>query len=134
MPSLELSPVSVPPPILVDADPPLNSAIDRPEGSGPPSGPSNWGFLSVLGSTFITIFLAELGDKTQFATLLMAAQSHNPGVVFVGAAVALIATSLMGVLIGRWLCQHLSPPTLERATAIIMLVIAGGLIVDVIQM
>ena len=35
-------------------------------------------------STFVTIFLAELGDKTQVATLLMSAQSHEPWVVFGG--------------------------------------------------
>ena len=100
----------------------------------PPSLRANLGFLSVFGSTFVTIFLAELGDKTQFATLLLAAQSHNPVTVFVGAATALVATSLIGVLIGRWLSQRLSPATLERATAILLLFIAGGLIVDVMQM
>jgi putative Ca2+/H+ antiporter (TMEM165/GDT1 family) len=100
----------------------------------PPAKSSNLGFLSVFGSTFITIFLAEIGDKTQFATLLLAAQSHQPGIVFVGAAMALVATSLVGVLIGRWLCQNLSPQALEKATGLIMLFIAIGLIIDIVQM
>lgn len=91
-------------------------------------------FLSVFGSTFITIFLAELGDKTQLATLLMSAQSHHPWLVFAGAASALVATSLIGVLVGRWLCQNLSPKTLEKATGGILLLVAALLMLDVVGM
>ena len=91
-------------------------------------------FLSVFGSTFITIFLAELGDKTQVATLLMSAQSHQPWVVLSGAASALVATSLVGVLVGRWLCQNVSPKTLEKATGGILLLVAMLLILDVVRM
>ncbi|MFM6075220.1 MAG: TMEM165/GDT1 family protein, partial [Dolichospermum sp.] len=47
----------------------------------------------VFGTTFITIFLAEIGDKTQLSTLLMSAESHAPWVVFLGSGVALITTS-----------------------------------------
>ena len=61
--------------------------------------------LVVFTSTFITIFLAEMGDKTQIATLLMTAESHAPWVIFLGAATALISTSLVGVLLGRWLAN-----------------------------
>lgn len=91
-------------------------------------------FLSAFGSTFVTIFLAELGDKTQVATLLMSAQSHAPWTVFVGAAFALIATSLIGVIVGRWLCQNLSPKTLEKATGCLLLVISILLVIDVVRM
>lgn len=91
-------------------------------------------FLSVFASTFATIFLAELGDKTQVATLLMTAQSHNPWVVFAGAASALVATSLVGVLVGRWLCQHLAPRTLEKATGCLLLVVSALLVLDVVRM
>ncbi len=91
-------------------------------------------FVSVFGSTFITIFLAELGDKTQVATLLMSAQSHQPWVVFAGAASALVATSLVGVLVGRWLCQNVSPKALEKATGCILLLVAVLLVLDVVRM
>ncbi|MCU0552571.1 MAG: TMEM165/GDT1 family protein [Leptolyngbya sp. Prado105] len=97
-----------------------------------PSPKSN--FPAVFGSTFITIFLAELGDKTQVATLLMSAQSHQPWVVFAGAATALVATSLVGVLVGRWLCQNISPKTLEKATGGILLLVAALLVLDVVRM
>jgi putative Ca2+/H+ antiporter (TMEM165/GDT1 family) len=100
----------------------------------PPAQSGKWRFLSAFGSTFLTIFLAELGDKTQIATLLMSAQSHRPWIVFTGAATALVATSLVGVLIGRWLCQNVAPRNLEKATGGILLVVATLLILDVVGM
>ncbi len=86
-----------------------------------------------LSSHFITIFLAEMGDKTQIVTLLMSAESQSPWIVFIGAALALIATSLLGVLIGYWLSKKLSPKTLDLAVAILLLLITGWLISDVIS-
>ena len=88
-----------------------------------------WGIFS---STFLTIFLAEMGDKTQLATLLMSAQSQSPWVVFAGAAAALIATSLLGVLIGRWLATRLSPKTLETSAGALLLFISVMLLWDVV--
>ena len=92
-----------------------------------------WSFWTVFSSTFITIFFAEMGDKTQLATLLMSAQSQSPGVVFIGAAAALITTSLLGVLIGYWLAKRLSPKTLNLAVAMLLLIIAIWLVIDIIN-
>jgi Ca2+/H+ antiporter, TMEM165/GDT1 family len=89
--------------------------------------------LGIFASTFITIFLAELGDKTQVTTLLLSAQSHAPWVVFAGAGAALVATSLVGVLLGRWLARKVPPRTLEVSVAILLLVIAALLVWDVVQ-
>ena len=85
-------------------------------------------------STFVTIFLAELGDKTQVATLLLSAQSHQPWVVFGGAAAALVSTSLVGVLLGQWLAKFLTPKTLELATGSILAIVAVLLVIDVVGM
>ena len=85
-------------------------------------------------STFVTIFLAELGDKTQVATLLMSAQSHEPWVVFGGAAAALVSTSLVGVLLGQWLAKFLTPKTLEISTGSILAIVAVLLLIDVAGM
>ncbi len=50
---------------------------------------------------FVTVFLAELGDKTQLATLLFAAEGKfNPWVVFAVAAGALVASTAMAVVLG----------------------------------
>lgn len=92
-----------------------------------------WQAWRIFGSTFITIFLAELGDKTQVSTLLMSAEFHAPWVVFAGAASALITTSLLGVLVGRWLSSRLSPKTLDTAAGIMLALISAWLIFDVIQ-
>jgi Ca2+/H+ antiporter, TMEM165/GDT1 family len=98
-----------------------------------PSPSANSTIWGCFLSTFVTIFLAELGDKTQLATLLMSAQSHNPWTVFAGAATALIATSLVGVLLGQWLGKVLSPQTLERVTGIILAIVSVLLFIDITQ-
>jgi putative Ca2+/H+ antiporter (TMEM165/GDT1 family) len=92
-----------------------------------------WNFWAIFTSTFLTIFLAEMGDKTQLVTLLISAESKSPWIVFAGAVVALISTSLLGVLIGYWLSKRLSPKTLDFAVAILLLVISGLLIGDIIS-
>ena len=91
------------------------------------------GFGTVFSSTFITIFLAEMGDKTQLVTLLMSAESQAPWIVFLGSAIALITTSLLGVLIGYWLSKRLDPKTLDFSVAILLLFITGWLINDIMQ-
>ena len=90
--------------------------------------------FNVFTSTFLTIFLAELGDKTQLTTLLMSAESQAPWVVFLGAGLALITTSLLGVLLGRWLAMRLSPKTLETATGASLLLISVLLLWDVVHL
>ncbi|MEH2309884.1 TMEM165/GDT1 family protein [Nostoc sp.] len=85
----------------------------------------------VFGTTFVTIFLAEIGDKTQLSTLLMSAQSHSPWVVFIGSAAALITTSLLGVLLGSWIASRLSPKTIEKSAGVMLLVISLMLFWDI---
>jgi putative Ca2+/H+ antiporter (TMEM165/GDT1 family) len=75
-----------------------------------------------------------MGDKTQLATLLMSAESQSPWVVFAGAAVALIATSLLGVVVGCWLRDRLSPKMLETSAGALLLFISVMLLWDVMQM
>ena len=58
-------------------------------------------FYKTLATTFTAVFIAELGDKTQVATLLLSAESGNPLIVFIGGSLALILSSLFGVLLGR---------------------------------
>jgi putative Ca2+/H+ antiporter (TMEM165/GDT1 family) len=74
----------------------------------------------VFLTTATTVFLAELGDKTQLAALLLSAESGRPVVVFVGASLALICSSLVGVVLGRWLSSVMAPEQLERAAGVLM--------------
>ncbi len=106
------------------------SIHDSASNPNPDQAAAKW---QVFTSTFITIFLAEMGDKTQIATLLMTAESHAPWVIFLGAATALISTSLVGVLLGRWLASRLTPQTLDRAAAIMLFGVSGMLIWEVIR-
>ena len=80
----------------------------------------NTNFIPVVFSTFSAVFLAELGDKTQIATLLLSAQSGRPLIVFFGAASALIASSLIGVLIGRWLSNIMPTKRFEQMAGLLM--------------
>jgi len=57
--------------------------------------------LQQLIAIFTTVFLAELGDKTQMATALFAAEGRNhPVMVFVAASLALVAATVISVLLG----------------------------------
>ena len=65
--------------------------------------------IKILLTVFTAIFVAELGDKTQLATLLFAADKDvSKFTVFVGASLALIVTSGIGVLAGGVISQHVS--------------------------
>jgi putative Ca2+/H+ antiporter (TMEM165/GDT1 family) len=77
-------------------------------------------YASVFLATFSTVFLAELGDKTQLAALLLSAESGRPVIVFFGASLALICSSLVGVLLGRWLARFIPAQLLERLAGILM--------------
>ena len=67
-----------------------------------------------LASTFGAVFVAELGDKTQLATMSMAAGARVKWAVFVGAALALVATSAIAVLAGSAVTRVVPTPWLRR--------------------
>ena len=82
--------------------------------------------LKVLATVFGVVFLAELGDKTQLATLLFAAKSpSNLIAVFVGASAALIVASAIGVVAGGFISQYVSPKHLSYVAGAGFLVIGA---------
>lgn len=105
--------------------------VPLPLASGKPQKPQTP--LVIFGTTFLTIFLAEIGDKTQLSTLLMSAESQSPWVVFFGSAAALVTTSLLGVVLGSWMASRFSPKIVEKAAGIMLLVISVMLFWDVAQ-
>jgi putative Ca2+/H+ antiporter (TMEM165/GDT1 family) len=75
--------------------------------------------LKNLAVIFGTVFLAELGDKTQLATLLFAAQ--NPAarwLVFLAATAALVVAAGLGVLAGGFLSQHVNTKLLTQIAGV----------------
>ena len=109
---------------IIDLGPKSNDSVDYPDFakklSKKVASNKEVSFTTVMVTTFTTVFLAELGDKTQLATLLLSAQSGQPWVVFLGAAIALISASLVGVLVGRWLASILPPERLEKMAGVLM--------------
>ena len=76
----------------------------------------NW---QTFASVFGTVFLAEIGDKTQLATLLFAADPKTgKWWVFLGSASALVLAAAIGVLVGAQLERVLSPRMLKIAAGI----------------
>ena len=69
---------------------------------------------ATLLSVFATVFLAEIGDKTQLATLLFASEGRaSPWVVFAGSALALVTAAAIATLVGSQLERVVRPATLK---------------------
>jgi len=75
-------------------------------------------FLQTFATVFITVFLAELGDKTQLATLTFSAENPNRLAVFLGSAGALTLAALIGVLVGSQIERFISPQKLKMVAGI----------------
>lgn len=73
----------------------------------------------VFATVFGTVFLAELGDKTQLATVLFATRNTvNLWTVFIAASAALVLTSALGVAAGAVVSQYVNPRYLSYAAGI----------------
>ena len=81
----------------------------------------------ILVSTFGLIFLAELGDKTQLAAIAMAARSHSPLAVFVGAMAGFGLLTLVGVAFGGVIARFV-PDAYVRFAAGALFIFFGILI------
>ena len=80
----------------------------------------HWKALSIV---FVTIFIAEIGDKTQLATMLFATDARvSKWAIFTGATLALALTSAIGIFAGAWLGAHVSEKMMRLAAG-------GGFIV-----
>jgi putative Ca2+/H+ antiporter (TMEM165/GDT1 family) len=77
----------------------------------------------VFLTTFGTIFLAELGDKTQLAAILMTSKTKLPLSVFTGASLALCLVTLVGVLFGEGLIALIPQNILKKVAATAFIII-----------
>ena len=73
----------------------------------------------IFGTVFATVFLAELGDKTQLATMTFAANGQvSKWTIFVGSAAALVVSSAIGVIAGQAITTVISEKVLHWAAGI----------------
>lgn len=72
-----------------------------------------------FATVFATVFLAEIGDKTQLATMLFAAEGKSSSwVVFAAAALALVLAAGIGVLVGAQIERFVSPQALKMVAGV----------------
>jgi putative Ca2+/H+ antiporter (TMEM165/GDT1 family) len=85
--------------------------------------------MRAYAAVFLSVFIAELGDKTQITTLLFAS---TPGTskagVFLAAAGALVASSLLAVLVGERLGAWLRPDVLKTVAGVSFIAIGGWML------
>ena len=77
----------------------------------------------IFASTFITIFLAEMGDKTQFAALAASSQSKSTMTVLLAVVLALGLAGILGVLFGKFLGNLLSPQMMRYVSGTLFVLI-----------
>ncbi len=82
--------------------------------------PMDW---KIFGTAFLTLFLAELGDKTQLAVITMTASTESKVSLFLGAASALVVVTIIGVLVGGVLSEYIPTVWLQRIVASAFIVI-----------
>lgn len=74
-------------------------------------------------TAFFLVFLAELGDKTQLSTMLLASKSDSIWMVFVGSSFALVLSSLLGVLLGSYINKCVPAIYIQIGSGVAFLVV-----------
>lgn len=77
----------------------------------------------IFGTAFLTLFLAELGDKTQLAVITMTASTQSKLSIFLGASLGLVSVTLVAVLAGGVIGQYVPAEWLQRIVAAAFIVI-----------
>ena len=77
----------------------------------------------LFASTFVAVFLAEMGDKTQIATMSLSGASSSRWSVFAGSALALVATSAIAVLLGGVVSRYVPAIWVKRAAGAVFIVL-----------
>ncbi|BBD06980.1 TMEM165/GDT1 family protein [Desulfovibrio ferrophilus] len=81
-------------------------------------------------TTFATLFLAELGDKTQLACIMMTAKTQKPWTVFIGSSLALVTVSFLGVMFASLICDKIPADLVKKIAAAGFMVIGGLMFFD----
>jgi putative Ca2+/H+ antiporter (TMEM165/GDT1 family) len=90
--------------------------------------------FKALLTVFATVFMAELGDKTQLATVLFAADArHNPWLIFLASSAALVCAAGVGVLAGGWLSRHVDTRMLSIVAGIGFIAIGAWTVITAVR-
>ena len=87
--------------------------------------------LTLLFTTFMTVFLAEMGDKTQLTTVTLSSTTNKPLAVFIGSSLALILATLLGALAGSSIANLIPAFILKLLSGIVFLIIGINLLVQI---
>ena len=86
--------------------------------------------LTLLFTTFVTVFLAEMGDKTQLTTITLSSTTNKPLAVFIGSSLALISATILGVLAGGSIANLIPAYLLKLISGIVFLILGINLLVQ----
>ena len=86
--------------------------------------------ITLLFTTFVTVFLAEMGDKTQLTTITLSSTTNKPLAVFIGSSVALILATLLGALAGGSIANLIPAFFLKLLSGIVFLIIGIKLLAE----
>lgn len=86
--------------------------------------------LTLLFTTFVTVFLAEMGDKTQLTTITLSSTTNKPLAVFIGSSLAFISATLLGALAGGSISNLIPAFLLKLLSGIVFLVIGINLLLQ----
>ena len=84
--------------------------------------------LTLLFTTFFTVFLAEMGDKTQLTTITLSSTTNKPLAVLIGSSSALILATLLGALAGGSMANLIPAFLLKLLSGIVFLIIGVNLL------
>jgi putative Ca2+/H+ antiporter (TMEM165/GDT1 family) len=90
----------------------------------------NW---QVVGSSFVMIFLAELGDKTQLSAFAFASRARSPLSVFLGSSLALVLTTFIAVVLGEFVGKLVPEKIVKVVAGLLFLGFGAWTIVEALR-
>ena len=87
--------------------------------------------ITILFTTFFTVFLAEMGDKTQLTTITLSSSTNKPLAVLIGSSTALIIATLLGALAGGSIANLIPAFFLKVLSGIVFLLIGTNLLLQI---
>ena len=86
--------------------------------------------LTLVFTTFVTVFLAEMGDKTQLTTITLSSTTNKPLAVFFGSSLALILATILGALAGGSIANLIPAFLLKLLSGTVFLILGINLLLQ----